>query len=281
MTGEHASPVVWLAGVPRYAPVGPLAGLRALDQSHLLGTYHLLIAPIVLEANAAYNEFFTRQHPDLTVILDNGVIELGYPLDVPSLAVAARAVNASVVVLPDTIDDRKFTIKQARHAHREYRKLDGDTPLMGVVQGRTFEECLECAEQLVDIGVDWLAVPRGLTKNLDTRVPLVRQIATEHQLPIHVLGFSDNIEDDIKAAASHPLVQGIDAATPMWANQWLPLHPPENEPGSLGLGKRPVGFWHQAIDERAGHNVETARRWLHAATLARIEREGPADQTGR
>lgn len=259
---------------PRYAPVGPLQGLRSLDDAKLLGDYHLLIAPIVLESDWAYADFFTHRHPDMTVIMDNGVIELGYPLDVPSLARAAKIVNASVVVLPDTIDDAKFTVKQARHAHKEYRRLDKLTPLMGVVQGRTFEECLECAEQLVGIGVDWLAVPRGLTKNLGTRVPLVQTVATEHGLPIHVLGFSDNIEDDIKAAASHRLVQGIDAATPMWANQWLPLHPPVDEPKSLGLGKRPEQFWHRGVDERAGHNVETVRRWLQVATNDRRQREG-------
>lgn len=265
---------------PRYAPVGPLQGLHELDKSKLLGDYHLLIAPIVLEADWMYADFFQHRHPGMTVIVDNGVIELGYPLAVDDLAKAAKTVNASVVVLPDTIDDMKYTVKQARHAYREYRKLDRTTPLMGVVQGRTLEECLECAEKLVDVGAEWLAVPRGLTKNLETRVPLVQQIALEHQLPIHILGFSDNIEDDIKAAACHPLVQGIDAATPMWANQWLPLHPPVNEPASLGLGKRPPNFWHQAVDERAGHNVEIARRWLRAATLARIERERPAGQTG-
>lgn len=268
---------------PQYAPVAPLTGLRQLEQASLLGEYHLLIAPIVLESSEstwAYADFFwNRHHGELTVIMDNGVIELGYPLPVEDLAKAAKIVNATVVVLPDTIDDAKHTVKQARHAMDLYRKLDKKTALMGVVQGRSFDECLECAEQLVDTGVDWLAVPRGLTKNLDTRVPLVRAVADQHDLPIHILGFSDNLEDDIRAAACDPRVQGIDAATPMWTNQWLPLHPPENEPAALGLGKRPVDFWHQAIDERAGHNAETVRRWLSAATLARIEKAGHAALT--
>lgn len=257
---------------PRYAPVGPIPSLRQLAESKVLGDYQLVIAPIVLD-NPQEASGFWYNHPS-EVILDNGVIELGYPLPVEDLARAARIVGAKVVVLPDTIDDAKFTIKQARHALRQYRKL-APTDLMGVVQGRTYEECLDCAAALaLDVGVDWLAVPRGLTKNLDTRVPLVRKIADKHGLPMHILGFSDNIADDIEAAACHPLVQGIDAAMPMWADTWLPLHPPANEPVSLHLGPRPSDFWNQPAPERAAHNVETVRRWLNAAATARIERDG-------
>lgn len=254
----------------RYAPVAPLQSLLALADMKILGDYHLLIAPIVLNRDWQYADFFTKRHPGMTVIMDNGVIESGAPMGLGNLISASKLVDATVLVLPDTIDDKRMTVKQVRNAMREWERASAGSGLqtMGVVQGRTLDECLDCAADLVEAGVDWLAVPRGLTKNLKTRVPLVRQVAEEHGKPIHVLGFSDNIEDDIKAAVCHPLVQGIDAATPMWADRWLPLHPPTDEPMTLGLGKRPEDFWHNGVPDQAGHNAETVRRWLRDAAAS-------------
>lgn len=260
----------------QYAPVAPLQTLRELAKAKLLGHYQLLIAPIVLHRADEYFEFF-REHDDQQIIMDNGVIELGHSVSAPALAEAVKVVGANVVVLPDTIDDAKMTMKQVRYALAAYRMFDQKTDTMGVVQGTTFEECLECAKSHVEAGVDWLAVPRGLTPNLGTRVPLVEHLANEYGLPIHVLGFSDNVADDMAAAASHRAVRGIDAATPTWVDRWLPLHAPADPIVSQSWGKRPMDFWSRPHEDSfALHNVETARRWLRDAVTARISREGLA-----
>lgn len=263
-----------------FAPVTPIHGLRQLADNHLAGSYQLLIAPIVLSQDWSYARFFQEQ-PDHQIIMDNGLIELGHPLSGELLAKAAKLVGANVVVMPDTIDDGPYTAKQVRRGIGEYRAVDRATDTLGVVQGKTFEECMECAKQLVAAGVDWLGVPRGLTPNLGSRVPLVLQLAEEFKLPMHVLGFSDSLADDILAAAAHPLAKGIDSAVPMWTREWLPLHPPLDVAGSLSLGKRPKGFWTEAVSDRAGHNVETVRRWLNDATNARTAREELALQQGQ
>jgi hypothetical protein len=240
-----------------------------------LGNYQLLIAPIVLRDPKGFKAFF-QEHDDHFVIVDNGVIELGRSLKVEDLYHAARLVDAQLVVMPDTIDDAPATIRQTAAALAEFRVLDKATDTMGVVQGTTFEECMECARDLVDLGVDWLSPPRGLTKNLGTRVPLVQALASEFGLPMHVLGFSDNIEDDLKAAVAHRSVRGIDAATPCWSLQVLPPQPPTD---SRYLGRRPKAFWDSPLSHFAGVNILTARLWLqelNAAQSVRIERDAPA-----
>lgn len=259
-----------------YAPVAPLETLRVLAAHGELGNYQLLIAPIVLDRAYAYEQFF-RDHPDQTVILDNGVIELGHPLPARQLAQAAAICGADVVVLPDTIDNSKATITQVRRTLPDYRRMDPTTSLMGVVQGVTYEECLWAAEQLVMEGVNWLAIPRGLTKNLKTRVPLVQELALTYKMPMHVLGFSDNIKDDIEAAACSKLVHGIDAATPTWAPILLPAAPPDNEPETLSLGRRPENYWTMPDPPRvAPANVRTVRAWLSTAVAARTQEPVPA-----
>lgn len=247
--------------LPQFAPVGPLDSLRQLYENDLMGNYQLVIAPVVLEHAAEYRAFFIA-HDDQFIILDNGVIELGYPMPANDLARAAWTVGAHVVVLPDSVDDGPYTVKLSRKAFAEFRRLDAKTDLLGVVQGKTMEECLQCARDLVDIGVDWLAAPRGLTLNLGSRLTLVQEGLTKYGKPIHILGFSDNIEDDIETAACHPLVRGIDAATPLWSMTALPFEPPTD---SRYLGNRPIGFWQGLQNPLAAPNVMRVRQWIARA----------------
>jgi hypothetical protein len=251
--------------VTHFAAVAPLSGLRQLGRADLLGTYRLLIAPIVLTDPAGYKKFFREERDDQYVILDNGVIELGSPIEIEDIYKAARLVEAQLVVLPDVIDDFPGTIELTSKALSDFRKLDHVTDTMGVVQGRTFEECMECARALVDLGVDWLSPPRGLTKNLGTRVPLVRALASEFGLPMHVLGFSDNPADDLMAATAHRSVRGFDAATPMWLPKRLPEQPPTD---SRPWGRRPATFWQDPLSVFAEVNISTVLRWSSDAQTA-------------
>lgn len=261
-----------------FAAVAPLGILKQLAEVDALGTYQLLIAPIVLERRDEYADFFIREHDDQFVIVDNGVIELGYALSAAQLFQAASIVGASLVVMPDTIDDAKMTVKQVRFSLSEYRKLDQSTDTMGVVQGTNDAEVMWCATQLAEAGVDWLGVPRGLTPNLGTRVRLVKALGAAFGKPMHVLGFSENIVDDIMAATAHPLVRGMDAATPVWlgfmlaseTGQWsrqLPWAPPL----TANFGRRPADFWQtNHVDHISPivFNIERVRGWLREPQIA-------------
>jgi hypothetical protein len=257
---------------PQFAPVAPLPALRTLAKAGVLGNYQLLIAPMVLEHAMEYFHFFTGEHDDQFVILDNGVIELGHSLSAPDLHYAADVVGAHVVVMPDTIDDAEATIQQVEDGLETFRKYDTATDTLGVVQGTTMGECLRCAESLVKAGVDWLAVPRGLTPHLGSRVPLVRQVA-QFGLPIHILGFSEDMKDDIETMMSHPLIRGIDAATPIWMKGLLPDEPPR----VARFGRRPFDFWQrppEAMGPEFTRNVETVRAWISHEWHAQIDAQG-------
>lgn len=281
----------------QYAPVAPIESLIKLSQMGLLGNYQLLIAPIVNDRADDYHDF-AREHPGQRVILDNGVIETGQSVDLLSLFNAAMISNATVVVMPDFIDEKDDTIQATASAIRQirlHRLSPGKWPptgfsswshepinLMGVIQGRTLEECLECAEAHVANGVDWLAVPRGLTKNLKSRVQLTVAVAEAYGLPIHVLGFSENLMDDILTSVCHSLVQGIDAATPVWLPERLPLHPSMAGPEQVASwGRRRPDFWeagHLFHPNVVGYNVETVRRWQKDALTALTRRDELAAQ---
>lgn len=253
-----------------FAPVAPLLIHRQLDKAHALGDYNLIIASEVMEAPGPHRAFW--QNREGFLIMDNGVIELGYPLPLRQLAVAAEMVHASVLVLPDTIDDANMTIKQVRFSNPEWKKLRTDTKTMGVVQGKNFAECVDCADAHVQHGVDYLAIPRGLTPNLGSRYDLTQHIASEHpSIPLHMLGFSENIRDDIHAAVAAPTIMGIDAATPVWMGMGgrrglLPLDPPR----TANYGRRPEWFW-QAGEQYGDslyaikENLTVVERWLAAA----------------
>lgn len=260
-----------------FGPVAPLTIHKQLAEADALGTYNLLIASEVLKAIGAYKRFWL-DHPGF-IIVDNGVIELDYPLPTTDLATAAIAVGASALILPDTIDDANMTRKQVRFAIREWKTGPASyIKTMGVVQGRTFAECIDCADSHVQAGVDYLAVPRGLTPNLGSRYDLVAALGEEHGKWMHLLGFSENIYDDIHSAMASPYVMGIDAATPVWLGMAgrksiLPYEPPR----TANYGRRPEWFWQagkQEGDSLAAIvlNTQRVRSWLASALAARKER---------
>jgi hypothetical protein len=274
----------------QFAPVAPLEALKLLAAHGELGNYQLVIAPIVLERRHEYYEFF-KEHDDQFVILDNGVIETGAPLTGMKLAVAAWDVGAQLVVMPDAIDDGPETLRLTLRGLTEFRLADHAIDTMGVVQGRSLGECEVCALQLTEMGVDWLAIPRGLTKNLGTRTEITKMVGDECGLPMHLLGWSDNVEDDMLSCQAHPLVRGNDAATPVWlasqAGGWLPIMPPLD---SRGLGRRPKDFWQPATGlwalgtmhhEQLVTNVRTVHQWLDGAQTALPVPVEPVVQMGQ
>lgn len=254
-----------------FAAVAPLAIHKALDEVGVLGSYQLLIASEILKEPEAHSTFWLTRQADQYIIVDNGVIETGFPLQTGDLVRAARLVGANAIVLPDVIDDAKMTIKLSRKAAREYAEVEESSrELIGVVQGRDPDECIACGIALLeDVGVDRLAIPRGLTKSLGTREPLIAYFAETYHCLMHLLGFSDNIEDDMASARSNKLVVGMDAATPVWMGlqgQELPVDPPRD---STGYGSRPPYFWtvkDMSVYDRGAvmDNLERVREWLSA-----------------
>jgi hypothetical protein len=206
---------------PQFAPVASLEMHRILHEKRLLGGYLLLLAHKILERPREYGHFYHQVRQDNKgsfFIMDNSLIELGTPLEPSKVAEAAMYVRADCIVLPDKLLDAEFTIEASSKAasKKVIESLPHKCFYMGVVQGRTEDEVLRCAEHLWKLPyVGYFAVPRILTKQLGTRMRIVSKLY-EHfpATPIHLLGFSVDIPDDLDAARL-PGVMGIDSSMPV------------------------------------------------------------------
>lgn len=259
-----------------FGPVAPPQILRALKDHGVLGTYHLLLAHDVLARGQEYYDLFgvkewrTREGmlmtaPEMTVILDNSVVELGDACDADTIATAAASCRANVVVLPDVLMDGPATVERTKGAIDSWKKqLDNALgsastySFMVVPQGKTIEEWVTCAEQLADLpNVGWWGIPRNFRKITGRKLAVRLARTFNPKRKIHLLGFSDDIVDDI-LTARYERVEGIDSAVPLRA---------------ATLGKHISAFtnlpprgdwWEQAeFTPLMLNNVQQVRRWLN------------------
>jgi hypothetical protein len=244
----------WMA---QFAPVAPLAIHKALAEKGKLGNYHLLLAHNILDDPVAHTQFWAHRG-EAFIIMDNSLIELGRPLDASKVVEAAEMVNAQVVVLPDVLGDSKETLRLIK---KDIGKIPRHFIRLGVVQGTTIEECLKMTTEMVHLGVDAISVPRHLTKKLGSRIPLINGIDLMYpSLKMHLLGFSDDILDDM-VAAHMPNVWGIDSAVPIWyglAYKRIGFYP-----WYRIAGKRPKDYWEQTeLTFEAIYNISQVHQWL-------------------
>ena len=194
--------------------------------------------------------------------MDNSLIELGHPLPPADILRAAELVRARAIVLPDKLGDAAFTVRASEQAALDLGKPPAYAGYMCVVQGQNVEEVMQCAEDLVSLPhVKYLSIPRVLANLGMSRIDLAQKIYDRHKLPLHLLGFSDNMRDDMMAATMSG-VMGIDSAMPIWLGakgQSLPSAiPPRNI-----FGSRPETFWTDNMKTaQQVININRVRRWI-------------------
>lgn len=199
----------------KFAPVVPTIVADYYDSAGMLGDYHLLLAHDVVAHPTDYHRLFS----DVSrfVIMDNSVIELGHPVDLTFMRTAIGITHANVFALPDELLDKDGTIAATMKALDEWGSLiTKETSAMAVPQGANWAEWLECLEAFAKVeDIAWIGIPRNVVNKLDVSrvdaVAAVRQVAPDMQ--IHLLGFSNDMQDDI-AAAKLEGVAGIDSAVP-------------------------------------------------------------------
>lgn len=207
-----------------YAPVAPPQLLRKLRDlgDFVIGSYHLLLAHDVVARPKEYEDLFPRGS---FIILDNSVIELGKPVDIQVLLEAVYIVQPRLVVLPDSIGEMKSTLATSI-AVAQSVELPGKTGWMAVPQGSNLDELKECSDvmlkEIPDLGA-W-GVGRFITAMTGSRVPFTKWLGDRRPNVtssigfMHLLGFSDNVDDDYLASKLHG-VMGIDSAVPVRMGQ--------------------------------------------------------------
>lgn len=249
----------------RYAPIVPIDLQIEFRQANLMGPYHLLLAQEILKEEEKYHLEYSAHAPEFTIV-DNGVAE-GQLLSGAEIIHAARTVYANALVLPDVQGNANETYLASRNFLRTHADALRTTDFlyMAVVQGSSIQEIEAVAGSLLtlDPEVRFLAVPRNLVKRLGSRIDVVRHLFRVYGRPIHLLGFSEDLADDIESAQQIG-VMGIDSAMPIW---WGMTHHvlPINPPGVKDYGKRPDWYWSRDqpdIVSTAIMNILRVREWL-------------------
>ncbi len=262
--------------------------------SDQLGMYHLVIAPEVGKDIEAWVDFYKyyseRQHLSQgqwiisrpTVVLDNGAFEgeLWTPKAIDMIAFLLAEFADVIVCLPDALGMGNETAKLSRHAIQEYLALHSERipyKFAYITQGHSMESVLESAYDFVSFypAVDYLMVPRLLVKALGSRQEVVSALIDSYNKPIHLLGFSDDIEDDLSTLVNYRCV-GIDSAEPIWVG--------DITSGDYDLrGGRPKDYFQWTmLPEHATKNIQEVRGRIHrkagpiwtAATAAREDSSG-------
>jgi hypothetical protein len=244
----------------QFAPVCPPALLKDMKSKGVLGKYHLLLAHDVVAKPRLYRDIFKRGEGHY-IIMDNSLIELGKPCDDNTMLAAWGVLTPDVCVLPDRLCDAEYTIAESFKAAGRWYALGMDS-FLGVVQGQNEAEILECAETYARMPtINAISVPRVVTDRvLGSRMGITRKIHSLYpEIPIHLLGFSNNIQDDIETARFR-FVKGIDSAVPVRAGL-LGLSLGLDPPGKFNNLPPRGQFWEEAktLNDKAEQNLHWIR----------------------
>jgi hypothetical protein len=243
-----------------FAPVAPIQILEALKENRELGQHHLLLTHHVLEHPDRFEALFSKPYGPYTIIMDNSVVELGD-------AASDEKVLEAYPVLTDVMSDGPATIEASAKSYDWWADHDpGNHPLFVVLQGNSWETFTKTADHFLlepeYARIGMVGIPRVLTGHLGTRWRAIEYVhAIRPDLPIHLLGFSDDVTDDI-ICGNHPHVTGIDSAVPLryTYSEWEQglIYTPTSE-----IPPRPKDWFEKGeYDEHVALNLKQARRWF-------------------
>lgn len=189
----------------------------------------------LFEENEEYlNHFKKALEGGREVILDNSIFELGSAFDMSKFADWVSALNPTWYIIPDVLEDSLETKLNALQWNAHYRdRVPGKS--IGVVQGRTYEDIVECYQFLdKEIGVDMIAIsfdysyyekefPHGnkLVSWMMGRVQLLHRMYKDgfinEKKPHHLLGcglpqegmFYRDLDFIYSMDTSNPVVHGL------------------------------------------------------------------------
>lgn len=261
----------------QFAPVAPiqiLDGLYTNSPDGTFGDYHLLLAHHTMERPETFHLLCQRIVADgiiaPTIIMDNSIVELGTAQSFEMVAAATdvmvnglEGVGLVIPVLPDVMGDGRETQRLVDSEYDKWSSGMGGNGFMAVVQGKDMDEFAATATFLCDKAlfpeITWLGIPRKLVESVGSRqepIKVLRELLGEDfgGYTIHLLGFSDNMEDDI-ACAKLPGIRGIDSAVPLRIEEpWTPTRVPEP--------RDPKWFVDGQVTQQMLDNLESVRRAL-------------------
>lgn len=260
----------------RYAPVMPPKHLAKLEPRDDIA--YFCFADVAYQ-NTTYREWFDDKK---YVVLDCPVYEGGPILTAEALKSLVRMMpGIEFLIVPDVIDDKAATLER----FYEYVSVIDHPSCTGVPQGRTPEEALDCAVDMIAAGVNRLAVPnkrawsRGASRSQFINATNIGVAVANHMAPDydsgllkwHLLGAEFPYTDEMQAAVL-PGVVSLDTAEPInaaYKGYVFDSHSPQAR-------KRPDYFFTGvALDKRTtNRNIGEMQSWLNSfATKAGLSDE--------
>jgi hypothetical protein len=129
----------------KLAFISPIAHLNDIS---ILGDFNLCLLHLLLESPEYLRWHKEQADKGRWTTLDNSTYELKKPFEMDKLVEMALTIGASEIVLPDVLKDKDKTIELSTKFlfdfDHKHKGLKGKIRLHGVVQGRTYEEWIEC-----------------------------------------------------------------------------------------------------------------------------------------
>jgi hypothetical protein len=229
--------------------------------------YYMYLAPLL--GNAIYDRYVWRTTTRLSHnILDNGAFE-GEPVPDDRLMLLATSSGLlDEVVVPDVLGDVVGTLEKVRQFESVVKSAGAHAPkhYMGVVQGETYTECVECIEQLTEYSyITTLGIPKHLLATVgpkEIRLMLAAYIEERYKrrLSTHFLGSSPIWPSELREAARFN-VRSMDTSMPFvfaYYNQRI------QDDISFSCMERPPKYFLQpksAFNNVLWDNISIMRRW--------------------
>ncbi len=201
----------------KIATIVPIAHLSLIaEDDRFMALVHLM-------EDVRYSDFYkARIDEGKYVILDNSTVELGEPVAMGPYLAAAMRLGASEILLPDWLHDKNLTLDEAEQGLSAVAFADYNGNIMGVPQGGTQEEWIECLEEMFALGITSIGISRryldkfGMSRLFACYT--TKHIADEMNVPmtIHLLGAGLPAEMEVRPCLKLPYVVGVDSAMPSY-----------------------------------------------------------------
>lgn len=180
--------------------------------------YHLCLCKHVLESDDYAYFYEVRSANGDFVILDNMAHESSEGVEVGTLIKAHKKIQASEIVLPDRLFFGEDTLDRSRQAFEQLIDAEEtqDCQFMGVPQGRTQREWVDCLRGLLDLGLDTIGISKDYEVWPGGLVNLVELVhLASNTTNIHLLGWGREASQLKTIATSGIPVRGVDSAKPL------------------------------------------------------------------
>lgn len=202
--------------------------------------YQMCLAHLVAD-DRVYRKFYRDQaEQGHFVLMDNGVVETGHPMEIDRLLRLAMEVRATELVLPDTIRDAKQSIADAIDSllHIHSRGLHKILRVMAVPHGRDLADWDWCLSKMLSLPVEAIGISKftlGLCATdadsqsehrrwASTRVDVLNTPSGKRlrdtEISIHLLGCGETPAETAKVDEAFPgRIRGTDSGVAAMAAQ--------------------------------------------------------------